>query len=978
MENLPHSKDMLKGIGKSMTADHKIGIMTVFLPRENLFFLREWLNYHLLIGFTHFYLYNNMGSHQIEYGNNPEINGKNKRGENVYAATAHLSDAHVQRDLDRLLAPYVAKGIVTQVIWQPRDAEGNVTFGIGKAYGHYIREFSAETDWTAVTDIDEFIVPVKHDNMQDLTAACEAEGYTYVTLPQKCFGPRFDEAGRPTPQVLRIIDACDWVTFSMGRKAFIRSDTLLTPDESHPFHVHTPLVDEARTRRVEDAGLARFNHYKFNQWEIEWTQQHIKADFQLDQQDTSMAEMAASTQVLDLESLGVKSPTPLRLSPEARSGVDNADAVSPEPNEVDISEDDLLSLYQELSNPTLQTHVSQAELQIDEDAASLTTVSPALSDEELLALYEELTTEDKLLLDHYPPVSCLCPTYARVDLLEESIQSFLLQDYPGEKELLIINDYMGQILHFDHPEVRIVNLPRAFHSLGEKMKAAVALAAHDLLFVWSDDDIYLPHRLRYSVERFDPAVGFFKADRAWFWNDGALNGPDRNVFHGGSCWSRELHHQVEGYPHTDLGCDQEFEKRIQLLRPNVELATPVEAEEIYYIYRWGGTGSYHLSNLCTLQAVAAHIERQADLGRVPQGEIQLRPDWKADYRDLVRTFLATGQAAQPEAARKPPPIPFPPPFLPIDPPQPPLTPARIHQILGNGGGPKISVILPTLNDSVLLKRTVEQFLDTVPQPSEIVVVDNGSSDGGSQFLAENCPTGVKFIQAGQPLGVSGARNRGLQEATGRIVVFSDAHMDVPTRWWEPIADLLDNPLVGVVGPGIGAMGNPDVPIAVGQRIADPELRVEWLLHDDDDEPRQVPTLGGGFMAMRRDVLEKAGAFDGDMPDWGSEDLELCLRYWLLGYEVWAAPSTKVLHYFRSSAPYTIRYEAVTQNVLHTAILHLSQQRLSRVFDALKPKPQFSQALAATGLAWQRRRELHAVRVRDDDWFFERFADTCHV
>ncbi|MBX2999497.1 MAG: glycosyltransferase family 2 protein [Caldilineaceae bacterium] len=601
----------------------------------------------------------------------------------------------------------------------------------------------------------------------------------------------------------------------------------------------------------------------------------------------------------------------------------------------------------------------------------------SISDGELQAIYAELTALDVPLLETYPPVSCLCPTYARVDLLEEAIHSFLLQDYPGQKELVIINDYPGQTLEFDHPEVRMVNFPRPFHSVGEKYKAAVGLASHDLLFVWHDDDIYLPHRLRYSVERFDPAIGFFKARRAWFWNDGVLSGPESNTFHGGSCWSRELFHQVQGYPHTDLGCDRDFEQRIQALRPGVELASDVPAQDIYYIYRWSGTGSYHLSTLQTVQKVVTHIDRQHTYGNIPQGAVRLQPGWKADYRELVATFLSTGQAAQPEAARKPPPRPFPPPFFPIEPPQPPLAPARIEKILGNGRGPKISVILPTLNDSVLLKRTVEQFADTLPQPSEIVVVDNGSIDGSSDFLDRERPAHVKLIRAGRPLGVSGARNRGLQEASARIVVFSDAHMDIPERWWQPIADLLDNPSVGVVGPGIGVMGEPDLPPSVGQRIAEPTLRTEWLPFRGPD-PVQTPTLGGGFMAMRRDVLEKAGSFDGEMPDWGSEDLEICLRYWLLGYEVWAAPAVKVLHYFRNKAPYSVDVNAVVHNVLRTAILHLSEARLGRVFDALKAKKEFGPALALTGPGWQRRRELHALRTRDDDWYFERFADTCHV
>jgi hypothetical protein len=50
-----------------------------------------------------------------------------------------------------------------------------------------------------------------------------------------------------------------------------------------------------------------------------------------------------------------------------------------------------------------------------------------------------------------PPVSCICLTFGRAHLLEESVYSFLRQDYSGVKELIILNDYNQQILTFDHP-----------------------------------------------------------------------------------------------------------------------------------------------------------------------------------------------------------------------------------------------------------------------------------------------------------------------------------------------------------------------------------------------------------------------------------------------------------------------------------------------------------------------------------------------
>jgi len=584
-----------------------------------------------------------------------------------------------------------------------------------------------------------------------------------------------------------------------------------------------------------------------------------------------------------------------------------------------------------------------------------------------------------------PPVSCICPTYGRVELLEEAIYSFLQQDYPGQKELIVLNDYDRQTLEFEHPEVRVVNLPRRFHSVGEKFKAAAALASHDLIFVWHDDDIYLPHRLSYSVAHCDPDTSFFKADQAWFWNDGQLSGPEHNVFHGGSCWRRDLYRQVHGYPHVGCGYDVEFE---QLCREEASNAIRVEAirpEDLYYIYRWNGTGAYHLSAMSTPgqenQDIAAYVAREAAQGRIPQGQVRLQPRWKSDYLALVRDRLATLPAAkeQPKEAE----IPFPPPFHVIPP--PPLPTEQTSQLFRGDYPARISVILPAANESVLLKRTVDQFVATLPSDSQVIVVDNGSTDGSADFLANggykalSNGVDVHLIRTPEPLGVSGARNRGLAQAQGEIVVFCDAHMDLPERWWQPIVLTLQRPEVGVVGPGIGVMGRPDYPVACGQRIAEAKLRVEWLIRDGA-EPHPVPTLGGGFMAMRHDTLKQAGAFDAGMPQWGSEDLELCVRYWLLGYEVWVAPAVTVLHYFRKANPYKVSWGAITHNLLRVALLHFGQARIARVIGALKNDAKFADAMAhaVESDVWQKRAEFAARRARDDDWLFEKFADTCQV
>ena len=147
-------------------------------------------------------------------------------------------------------------------------------------------------------------------------------------------------------------------------------------------------------------------------------------------------------------------------------------------------------------------------------------------------------------MDGYPPVSCMCLTYGRPAILEEAIHSFLRQDYPGVKELIVLNDLPEQTLVSNEPQVTVVNVPRRFRTLGEKRNACAALAAHELLFVWDDDDIFLRRRLSYSVRMFDERKRFFKPSRAFMLNHDRLSGPAANLFHSGACFSRSLFDEV--------------------------------------------------------------------------------------------------------------------------------------------------------------------------------------------------------------------------------------------------------------------------------------------------------------------------------------------------------------------------------------------------------------------------------------------------
>ncbi len=229
-----------------------------------------------------------------------------------------------------------------------------------------------------------------------------------------------------------------------------------------------------------------------------------------------------------------------------------------------------------------------------------------------------------------PPVSCVCLPQGQVEPLEEAIYSFLQQDYQGPKELVILNDNPELHLEFDHPEIRIVNLSEQFRLPSQKRNAAFALSSYDLLFVWDDDGIYLPHCISFLTGRFGKHKGFFKATKAFVISGGALRIPRQNIFHSGTCLTRNAFDQVRGYTFNEKlhFYREEIEDQFQRKHPNLVQHYDIAPEEIYYIYRWGGVDVF-----------LRHGGAKPD--ELKHGHIKLTPHWEIDYPKLVHDYLTT-------------------------------------------------------------------------------------------------------------------------------------------------------------------------------------------------------------------------------------------------------------------------------------------------------------------------------------------------
>jgi glycosyltransferase involved in cell wall biosynthesis len=285
----------------------------------------------------------------------------------------------------------------------------------------------------------------------------------------------------------------------------------------------------------------------------------------------------------------------------------------------------------------------------------------------------------------------------------------------------------------------------------------------------------------------------------------------------------------------------------------------------------------------------------------------------------------------------------------------------------------VSIVIPTLNEGTNLRKTIQSLQDTAFCDYEIIVVDNGSTDGSSDFIeAEINDPGIRLLRT-ERLGAARARNYGADAAIGAFLIFVDAHVLFPVNWVSDLTKNLDGCDVAIAAPVLSTWGNPAAK-GYGFRWKNARLDIEWLLQQGS-ETYGVPMVGSGCMAIRRNIFHEIGGFDSGMITYGCEDSEICIRAWLLGYKVLLAPGIEVSHYFRSSHPYEVKWRDVIHNGLRAAFSHFSFERTEKVVSALSYLPGFQEAydLVIESDVQERRNVLFERRKYDDNWFFLNFG-----
>ncbi|CBT77425.1 MAG TPA: glycosyltransferase family 2 protein [Glutamicibacter sp.] len=202
---------------------------------------------------------------------------------------------------------------------------------------------------------------------------------------------------------------------------------------------------------------------------------------------------------------------------------------------------------------------------------------------------------------------------------------------------------------------------------------------------------------------------------------------------------------------------------------------------------------------------------------------------------------------------------------------------------------KVSVIIPAYNEEVVLRACVESIVRNKGNLAEVVIVDDGSTDGTARLMHELAQEHrlVRAISQ-ENAGKGAALNRGIAVATGEILVFVDADgifSPVTIPWL----------LTGFRDGKVGAVCGDDRPVNL-DRVLTKMLSV--LSHLGTGVVRRalslihcLPVVSGNIGAFRADLVRELGGFRTDTV---GEDLELTWRFYGAGYRVVFEPRAIVL------------------------------------------------------------------------------------
>jgi GT2 family glycosyltransferase len=215
----------------------------------------------------------------------------------------------------------------------------------------------------------------------------------------------------------------------------------------------------------------------------------------------------------------------------------------------------------------------------------------------------------------------------------------------------------------------------------------------------------------------------------------------------------------------------------------------------------------------------------------------------------------------------------------------------------------VSVVVLNWNGKDVIFECLDSLLQQNSRSFEIVLVDNGSTDGSLDLIRKRYGNSLRVVESFTNVGFAEGCNIGIRASKGEFIALVNSDATVEPSWLEEMVLGFQDPRVGMCASKIFFYGRKDLIENTGQTITRDGLgRTRGRLEKDEGQYDALPDVfcpSGCAGIYRRSMLEESGLFDRLFFAY-ADDIDVGLRGRLLGYQCKYIP-TAVAHHKLSAS-----------------------------------------------------------------------------